>query len=69
MTVEDFMDLSVDETIQEVTLYSVELGKNIFTGFYDDMTDAMLEAEVSSFDVIDKHCPKLILNIEFEFDD
>ena len=48
------------------TLYDVDKGEEVFTGYIDDCPDNYLEAEVCTFDVIDKNSPKLTLNVTLE---
>ena len=66
MTVEDFMEYSIDESFQKFTLYDVDKGEEVFTGYIDDCPDNYLEAEVCTFDVIDKNSSKLTLNVTLE---
>ena len=63
MTVEDFMDLCIDSSIQTVTLYDTKLECDVFTGTVDEMNDNELEAIVESFDCICKGCDTLTLNV------
>ena len=66
MTVEDFMEYSIDENFQKLTLYDVDKGEEVFTGTIDECPDKYFEAEVCSFDVIDKDSPRLTLNVTLE---
>ena len=66
MTVEDFMEYSIEDNWQMFTLYDVDKGEEVFTGYIDDCPDNYLEAEVCTFDVIDKNSPKLTLNVTLE---
>ena len=66
MTVEDFMEYSIDESFQKFTLYDVDKGEEVFTGNIDECPDEYLEAEVGTFDVIDKDSPRLTLNVSLE---
>jgi hypothetical protein len=66
MTVEDFMEYSIDESWQTFTLYDVDKGEEVFTGNIDDCPDKYLEAEVCTFDLIDKVSPRLTLNVTLE---
>ena len=66
MTVEDFMEYSIDESFQKFTLYDVDKGEEVFTGNIDECPDEYLEAEVCTFDVIDKDSPRLTLNVTLE---
>ena len=66
MTVEDFMEYSIEESFQKFTLYDVDKGEEVFTGYIDDCPDNYLEAEVCTFDVIDKNSPRLTLNVTLE---
>ena len=66
MTVEDFMEYSIDESFQKFTLYDVDKGEEVFTGNIDECPDEYLEAEVCTFDIIDKDSPRLTLNVTLE---
>lgn len=66
MTVEDFMEYSIEKDWQKFTLYDVDKGEEIFTGVIDECPDKYFEAEVCSFDVIDKDSPRLTLNVTLE---
>lgn len=66
MTVTDFMEYSIEESYQKFTLYDVDKGEEVFTGNIDECPDEYLEAEVSTFDVIDKDSPRLTLNVSLE---
>lgn len=66
MTVEDFMEYSIDENWQKFTLYDVDKEEEVFTGTIDECPDKYFEAEVGTFDVIDKDSPRLTLNITLE---
>ena len=64
MTVEDFMEYSIDMDFQKFTLYDVDKGEEVFTGNINEMPDKYFDAEVCTFDVIDENSPRLTLNIE-----
>ena len=66
MTVEDFMEYSIEENWQKFTLYDVDKGEEVFTGNIDECPDEYFEAEVCSFDVIDENSPRLTLNVSRE---
>lgn len=66
MTVEDFMEYSIEESWQKFTLYDVDKGAEVFTGTIDECPDIYFEAEVCTFDVIDEHSPRLTLNVTLE---
>jgi len=66
MTVEDFMEYSIEESWQKFTLYDVDKGEEVFTGTIDECPDIFMMAEVCTFDVIDKNSPKLTLNVTRE---
>lgn len=66
MTVEDFMEYSIDESFQKFTLYDVDKGKEVFTGTIDECPDRYFDAEVCTFDVIDEDSPRLTLNVTLE---
>jgi hypothetical protein len=66
MTVEDFMEYSIEERWQTFTLYDVDKGEEVFTGTIDECPDNYLEAEVGTFDVIDENSPRLTLNVTLE---
>ena len=66
MTVEDFMEYSIEESWQKFTLYDVDKGEEVFTGNIDECPDNYLEAEVCTFDVIDENSPRLTLNVTLE---
>ena len=64
MTVEDFMEYSIEKEWQKFTLYDIDKGEEVFTGTIDEMPDKYFDAEVCTFDVIDENSPRLTLNIE-----
>jgi hypothetical protein len=66
MTVENFMEYSIDVSWQKFTLYDVDKGEEVFTGNIEECPDEYLEAEVCTFDVIDKDSPRLTLNVTLE---
>ena len=66
MTVEDFMEYSIDESFQKFTLYDVDKGEEVFTGNIDEMPDKYFDAEVCTFDIIDETSPRLTLNVTLE---
>jgi hypothetical protein len=66
MTVENFMEYSIDVSWQKFTLYDVDKGEEVFTGNIDECPDEYLGAEVCTFDVIDKDSPRLTLNVTLE---
>ena len=68
MTVEDFMEYSIDESFQKFTLYDVDKGEEVFTGNIDEMPDKYFDAEVCTFDIIDETSPRLTLNVEVSED-
>ena len=67
MTVENFMEYSIDENFQKLTLYDVDKGEEVFEGYIDEVPELYLEAEVCTFDVIDKNSPQLTLNVEIPY--
>lgn len=64
MTVEDFMEYSIEKDWQKFTLYDVDWAEEVFTGNIDECPDEYFEAEVDSFDVIDENSPRLTLNVK-----
>ena len=66
MTVDDFMNYSLDVYYQTFTIYDVNKGEEVFTGTIDDCPDNYLSAEVCTFDNIDKYSPRLTLNVTLE---
>ena len=68
MTVDEFMDLSIDSSWQKVKIYDVDLGEEVFEGTIDDMPDKYRFGEVGSFDIIDDNSPTLTLNVEANTD-
>jgi hypothetical protein len=66
MTVEDFMEYSIEESYQKFTLYDVDKGEEVFTGSIEECPDEYLGAEVCTFDIIDKDSPRLTLNVTLE---
>ena len=66
LTVENFMEYSIDESWQKFTLYDVDKGEEVFTGNIDECPDEYLEAEVCTFDAIDKDSPRLTLIVTLE---
>jgi hypothetical protein len=66
MTVENFMEYSIDVSWQKFTLYDVDKGEEVFTGNIEECPDEYLGAEVCTFDVIDKDSPRLTLNVTLE---
>ena len=66
LTVSEFIRYSIDENWQTFTLYDVDKGEEVFTGTIDDCPYEYLDAEIGSFDLIDKDCPRLVLNVSIE---
>ena len=64
MTVEDFMEYSIDMKFQIVHIYDVDKDEEVFVGTIDDMPDKYVEAEVCTFDIVDENSPILTLNVE-----
>ena len=68
MTVEDFLEYSIEESWQKFTLYDVDKGETVFMGHIDEMPDKYFDAEVCTFDIIDETSPRLTLNVEVSED-
>ena len=68
MTVEDFMEYSIDIDFQTVHIYDVDKGEEVFVGTVNDMPDKYIEAEVCTFDIVDDTSPRLTLNVEVSED-
>ena len=64
MTVEDFMEYSIDMDFQTVHIYDVDKDEEVFVGTINDMPEKYLEAEVCTFDIVDETSPILTLNVE-----
>ena len=67
MTVEDFMEYSIDEDFQKFHIYDVDKGEEVFEGYIDEVPELYLKAEVCTFDVIDEDSPRLTLNVEIPY--
>ena len=63
MTVDEFMDYSIDKGWQEVHIYDTNLEEEKFVGTVDEMPDKYLYGEIDTFDVINKESPILTLNV------
>ena len=68
MTVEDFMDLSIDANWQTIHIYDNDLSKEAFVGTIEEMPDKYRYGIVGSFDVIDEDSPRLTFNVEPNYD-
>lgn len=66
MTVEDFMEYSIEEDFKTFTLYDVDKGEEVFTGTIDECPDEYFEAEVCTFDIIDENSPQLTFKVTLE---
>lgn len=62
-TVEELMEMFVDEDSQRVILYGVNAEKNIFEGYYNDMPDRYHELEITSIDNINE-TENITFNVE-----
>lgn len=67
MTVEDFMEYSIDEDFQKLHIYDVDKGEEVFEGYVDEIPEPYFEAEVCTFDVINEDSPRLTLNVEIPY--
>ncbi len=67
MTIQDFMEYSIDMDFQKLHIYDVDKGKEVFEGYIDDIPDLYFEAEVCTFDIIDDNSPRLTLNVEIPY--
>jgi hypothetical protein len=68
ITVEDFMDLSVDASWQTIHIYDNDKGEEVFVGTINDMPDKYRYGDIGSFDIIDTDCPRLTLNVDPNYD-
>lgn len=67
MTLEEFMEYSIDDNFQTFTLYDVDKREEVFTGYIDEVPEPYLEAEVCTFDIISEESPRLTLNVEIPY--
>lgn len=66
MTVFGFMKYSIDVDYQEFTIYDVDKGENVFVGTLNECPEQYEQAEICSFDTINKYAPILTLNVTLE---
>ena len=52
---------------KERQLTTIDKGEEVFEGYIDEVPELYLEAEVCTFDVIDKNSPQLTLNVEIPY--
>lgn len=63
MTVDELIDLFVDELNQKFIIYDTELGKDVFEGCIADMPEEFREYEISSIDNIEVGSDTITINI------
>lgn len=66
-TVYDFLDMCIEPDLQEVAIYDCAQDKEVFRGTRDNMPQDMQDAEVQSFDLVEKSGPNagiICINID-----
>lgn len=66
MTIEEVVELFIDNDDQIFTIYDCEKGDNIFTGTLDELDDVdtyLRYKEIGSIDNIRPDSPKVVFNI------
>lgn len=66
MTVSQIMRYAVDKYFQEFTIYDVDKGENVFTGYIEDCPEEYIDAEICSIDTINEDSPRLTFNVTLE---
>lgn len=51
MTIRDFVEMFVDESLVQITVYNMAEGDNIHTCFGDELPDELDEVEIESIDI------------------
>lgn len=64
-TVEEIIEMFIDPSVQEFSIWSNEKEKVIYTGFISDIPEELLYADVTSIDNVLEDCKGIItLNID-----
>lgn len=68
LTVNDFLDMFADPDDQQVAIFDLTNGKEIYRGTRDDMHDDILDLEICSIDTLHEATKVLTLNVESDSD-
>jgi hypothetical protein len=63
-TVYDFLDLFADPDMQEVAIFDINKGEEIYRGTRDEMPGELQELEIMSIDTLHEATKVLTLNVE-----
>lgn len=63
-TVYDFLDLFADPDMQEVAIFDLAKGEEIYRGTRDEMPTELQELEIMSIDTLHEATKVLTLNVE-----
>lgn len=63
-TVYDFLDLFADPDMQEVAIFDLTKGEEIYRGTRDEMPTELQELEIMSIDTLHEATKVLTLNVE-----
>lgn len=63
-TVYDFLDLFADPDMQEVAIFDLTKGEEIYRGTRDEMPSELEELEIMSIDTLHEAAKVLTLNVE-----
>ena len=64
LTVNDFLDMFAEPDDQQVAIFALNAGTEIYRGTRDDMHDDILELEICSIDTLHEATKVLTLNVE-----
>ena len=67
-TVYDFLDMFADPDMQEVAIFDLTKGEEIYRGTRDEMPTEIMNLEVCSIDTLHEATKVLTINVETEND-
>ena len=68
-SVYDFLDIFCDPDQQEVAIYDLHKGEEIYRGTRDEMPSEIQDLEICSIDTLHEATKVLTLNVESDSDD
>lgn len=68
LTVNDFLDMFADPDDQQVAIFDLTNGKEIYRGTRDEMPSDIQDLEVCSIDTLHEPTQVLTLNVEYDND-
>ena len=68
LTVDDFLDIFCDPDDQQVAIFDLTKGEEIYRGTRDDMPNEIMNLEICSIDTLHEATQVLTLNVETDKD-